>query len=212
MADGNSTAGGRRLIRNPQDFYGGLLLVAVAAIAFWAAGDLHGIRGFQLGPGTVPRLFAGLLGAMGVAVAVMGIVTEGPDLQRGAARATAFAAVLLVLFLLLAHQFGKYPPLARYNLVAASAVTAAAAFAMSRFVFPGPLLISAAILVFAGCIREAGLVLTSFASIMIAAAASHEFRRVEAAIWAAVLTLFCVLLFRNALKLPLPLWPPVLGF
>jgi len=60
---------GRFRIRNPQDFYGGLVLVAVAAFALWASRDLPGMRGFAFGPGTAPRMFAMILGALGLAVA-----------------------------------------------------------------------------------------------------------------------------------------------
>jgi putative tricarboxylic transport membrane protein len=81
MADGQH-AGTRKLIRNPQDFYGGLVLMAFALFALWAGSDLPGMRGFAFGPGTAPRLFAGLLLLVGGAIAVTGVVTDGPPLER----------------------------------------------------------------------------------------------------------------------------------
>ena len=45
-------------IRGPQDFIGGLALVAVALFALWASSDLQGMRGFSFGAGTAPRMFA----------------------------------------------------------------------------------------------------------------------------------------------------------
>lgn len=205
MSAGNPRGAG--FIRNPQDFWGGIVLVAFSAFAFWASADLQGIRGFQFGPGTAPRLFAGLLAVMGGIVAVTGLIGDGPPVERQAARATLFGAILVVLFLVLASLFGKVPSLARYNFVIASAIVDIVAFAIARFSFQGPVLVTAAILTFAGCIREVGLVVTSFVTIMIAAAASDEVRWAETTIWAALLTAFCVFLFRNALNLPLPLWP-----
>ena len=161
MSEGTrTTADGprqRRLIRNPQDFFGGLALAALAAFALWAGSDLPGMRGFAFGPGTAPRLFAWLLGAFGLGIAAIGVLTQGPDVQRYAVR--------------------------------------------------GPLFITASILLFAVSIRPLGLVITTFATIMVAAAASDETRWIETAIWGAVLTLFCALLFPYALNLPLPLWP-----
>ena len=205
MSAGNSRSAG--FIRNPQDFWGGVVLVAFAGFAFWAGGDLQGIRGFQFGPGTAPRLFAGLLAGMGVVVAVTGLISDGPPVERQAARATLFGAILVILFLVLASLFGKLPSVARYNFVIASVIVDILAFVIARFSFPGPVLVTAAILTFAGCIREVGLVVTSFITIMLAASASDEVRWAETTIWAALLTVFCVFLFRNALNLPLPLWP-----
>jgi putative tricarboxylic transport membrane protein len=145
------------LIRNPQDFYGGLVLILFAGFALWASSDLTGIRGFQFGPGTAPRMFASLLGIMGFIIMLIGFFTDGPVLQRYAVR--------------------------------------------------GPFFVIAAVLFFAASIRPLGLVITSFTTIMIAAAASDEVRWKESIIWAAALTLFCSLLFKQALGLPLQFWP-----
>lgn len=205
MSAGNPRSSG--FIRNPQDFWGGVVLVAFAGVAFWAGGDLQGIRGFQFGPGTAPRLFAGLLAIMGGIVAITGLIGDGPPVERHAARATLFGAILVILFLVLASLFGNVSSVARYNFVIASVIVDVLAFGIARFSFPGPVLVTAAILTFAGCIREVGLIVTSFATIMMAASASEEVRWIETTIWAALLTAFCVFLFRNALNLPLPLWP-----
>ncbi len=144
-------------IRNKLDFYGGLALVGVALIAFWASRELQGSRGISFGPGTAPRLFAGLLAIAGAAIAVIGLLAKGPSLGRYAVR--------------------------------------------------GPVLMTAAILVFAGTIRPLGLVVSSFITIIVACAASPETRWREAIAWAVALTVFCTLLFRYALGLTMPVWP-----
>ena len=144
-------------IKGPQDFVGGLALMAVALFALWASRDLQGMHGFSFGAGTAPRMFAGLLFALGVGVMLMGILFEG------------------------AH-------IARYN-------------------WRGPLFVSLAILSFAITIRPLGLVLSAFASFLIAAIGSPETRWVEAVIVGAVLTLGCSLLFPYALGLPFQLFP-----
>src|SRR6185312_13468021 len=61
------------------DFWGGLVLIAVAILAIWASRDLPGQRGFAFGPGTAPRLFAGLLVVLG---ALVGLVTDGPRIEK----------------------------------------------------------------------------------------------------------------------------------
>ena len=45
------------------------------------------------------------------------------------------------------------------------------------------------------------------ASLVVSAYATDEIRWIETLIWAAVLTLFCSLLFPYGLNLPLQLWP-----
>jgi len=144
-------------IKGPQDFVGGLALMAVALFALWASRDLQGMHGFSFGAGTAPRMFAGLLFALGFGVMLMGILLEG------------------------AH-------IARYN-------------------WRGPLFVSLAILSFAITIRPLGLVLSAFASFMIAALGSPETKWIEATIVGAVLTLGCSLLFPYALGLPFQLFP-----
>ncbi|OQW55262.1 MAG: tripartite tricarboxylate transport(TTT) family subunit TctB [Proteobacteria bacterium SG_bin9] len=144
-------------IRSPQDFFGGLVLMAIAAFAYWAASDLQGMRGFTFGPGTAPRLFAALLFFLGGGVAIMGLTSDGPPLQKYGVR--------------------------------------------------GPFFVSLAIVAFALLIRPMGLIVTAFASFMVAAMGSDETKWLEAAIVGACLTAFCALLFPYALGLPLQLWP-----
>src|SRR6187397_2214970 len=69
-------------IRSPRDFWGGLVLIAVAILAIWASRDLPGQRGFAFGPGTAPRLFSGLLVVLGTLVALVGLVTDGPRIEK----------------------------------------------------------------------------------------------------------------------------------
>ncbi len=146
-------------ITAPQDYFGGLGLIALALFALWASRDLPGMRGFAFGPGTAPRMFAIMLGLMGIVVALTGVFTRGPRVER--------------------------------------------------FGIRGPVFILASVYIFAFGIRPLGLVITSFLSIFVSAFATSEVRWLESMIWAAVLTLFCSLLFPWGLNLPLPMWPTI---
>ncbi len=86
-----------RRIRNGRDFYGGLVLIAIAVFAWWTTGDLAGSKGLTFGPGTAPRLFAGLLAVAGVAVTLLGLLTDGPAVGRYAVHGPllVFASVLV---------------------------------------------------------------------------------------------------------------------
>jgi putative tricarboxylic transport membrane protein len=96
----------RRKIRNPQDFYAGLTLMAIAVFAFWAGSDLPGMRGFAFGPGTAPRLFAGLLFAFGLVIALIGLMTDGPALERYAIRGPFWITVSSLVFAFLIRPAG----------------------------------------------------------------------------------------------------------
>src|SRR3977135_1965336 len=85
-------------IRNPQDFFAGLVLMAVALFAVWAASNLPGMRGFAFGPGTTPRLFAGLLLVTGAAVTLIGFLTEGAPLERYHVRGPLFVCAAILFF------------------------------------------------------------------------------------------------------------------
>ena len=144
-------------IRGPQDFVGGVALIAIALFALWASSDLQGMHGFSFGAGTAPRMFAVLLLGLGAAVALVGILSEG------------------------AH-------LATYH-------------------WRGPLFVSLSILSFAITIRPLGLVVSAFASFLIAALGTPETRWKETIIVGIFLTIGCSLLFPYALGLPLQLFP-----
>ena len=144
-------------VRNPQDYYGGLVLVGLSIVALLASSDLPGMRGFAFGPGTAPRIFAIALALLSFVVAIGGLMTDGP--------------------------------------------------AIARYVFRGPIFITLSVSCFAATIRPLGLVLASFLTVCVAAAATPEVRWKETIIWGIVLTAFCSILFPYGLNLPFQLWP-----
>ncbi len=96
-------------IRNPRDFWGGLVLIALAIVAIWASRDLPGQRGFAFGPGTAPRLFAGVLAGIGAAIAAIGLITDGPPIEKYRVRGPVFVVVAILLFAGLIRPFGLVP-------------------------------------------------------------------------------------------------------
>ena len=95
-----------RWVRGPQDFVGGIVLMAVALFALWASSDLQGMHGFSFGAGTAPRMFATLLLGLGAAVMVVGIVTEGPDVAHYAWRGPLFVMAGIVFFAVAIRPLG----------------------------------------------------------------------------------------------------------
>ncbi len=93
-------------VRGPQDFVGGIALMAIAIFAFWASSDLQGMHGFSFGAGTAPRMFAGLLLGLGFAVTVVGLVTEGPHLATYAWRGPLFISLAILSFSITIRPLG----------------------------------------------------------------------------------------------------------
>ena len=103
---GVATAFGFIPVRGPQDYYGGLVLVMLATLAFIASAELPGQRGFAFGPGTAPRLFAGILALLGAAVAVVGVMSDGPRIEKYRLRGPLFVLAAICLFAAIIRPFG----------------------------------------------------------------------------------------------------------
>lgn len=106
---GIAVAAGLVPIRAPQDFYGGLTLVMLATLALIASAELPGQRGFAFGPGTAPRLFAGVLMALGAAVAIVGVSSEGPQIEKYKLRGPIFVISAILSFAAMIRPVGLVP-------------------------------------------------------------------------------------------------------
>jgi putative tricarboxylic transport membrane protein len=108
LAPGSNSSGRKFTfrIRAPQDFYGGLALIALAIFAIWAGSDLPGQHGFSFGPGTAPRMFAGLLALVGGLISFGGLMADGPAIGRFAFRGPAIIAAAILFFALAIRPLG----------------------------------------------------------------------------------------------------------
>jgi putative tricarboxylic transport membrane protein len=107
---------------------------------------------------------------------------------------------------------GTAPRLFAFSLIALSAVVVIMGLLtpgpyVTKYKIRGVIFIIGSILTFAATIRTLGLVIASFATIVICAAAADDVKWRETVIWAAVLTAFCSVLFPYGLNLPFQLWP-----
>ena len=85
-------------IKGPQDFVGGIAMMAIALFALWASSDLQGMHGFSFGAGTAPRMFAVLLLLLGAGVALTGILFEGAHLAQYHWRGPLFVTLSILSF------------------------------------------------------------------------------------------------------------------
>jgi len=201
------------LIRSPRDFWGGVGLILLALFGIWACSDLPGMRGFAFGPGTAPRMFAYVLLALGAGIVLVGLLTDGAPLEpftfAGPLSASLLLLVLIPLNIFSVRISHMLPGVAAdVVFAAATGVTVVLlAFVLMRIAPRGPLMITAATIVFGVTVRPLGLVIASYISLVVSAYATEEIRWIETLIWCAVLTAFCALLFPYGLNLPLQLWP-----
>ena len=145
-----------------QDFFGGLVIIAVAVFAFWQAAHLPiGTLG-GMGPGMLPKSLAVLLGVLGALLVLESILERGRSLERWSIR--------------------------------------------------GPVFVLGAVAAFALSVRPGGLVVAGPLAILIGGLASNEVRWKETIVFGALMTAFCIGLFKFALGLPIPLAPWLLGY
>lgn len=93
-------------IRAPRDFWGGIVLIAIALVAFYASADLVGTRDFQFGAGTTPRIAATLLMLSGGAVMIAGLLYDGPAIERYAVRGPLLVVVAILGFSAMIRPLG----------------------------------------------------------------------------------------------------------
>ena len=106
MLAGIAILGLRVHIPNQRDYYGGLALILLAMVAFWAGADLAGTRSFSFGAGTAPRLFASLLAVVGGIVTVTGLLAPGEPLGGYAVRGPVLVTTGIISFAFLIRPAG----------------------------------------------------------------------------------------------------------
>jgi Tripartite tricarboxylate transporter TctB family len=162
------------MVKSPQDFVAGLVLIAIGAIAWFAVASLPFTMPDGVGSGMLPKSTAIILVVLGLMVSFGALVTEGEQLTRWGLREIALVLGGVVLFALTIRGFAL--PIAGITVPALGLAVA------------GPLLM------------------------ITAAQADRSTRFVESIIFALSLTLACILLFRFLLRLPIPVFPPLLGY
>jgi hypothetical protein len=209
----------RGLIRGPQNFVAGLTLIGIALFAIWAISDLPQGTLRAMGPAMLPRWLAIGVGLCGVALAVIGLVKEGEGLGRSDYSPIAAIGALLILSAIISYLaslvigraelatiFGYVFLVLFYGTVLALFMLS---FAREEWLtatgLRGPFFVVAGILAFALTIRLFGLVVAGPLAMVIGGFGTPEVREKEILIFAAVMTAFCVGLFRYLLNLPIPI-------
>jgi putative tricarboxylic transport membrane protein len=198
--------------RQKYHFYGGLVLAVLAVILLATS---------FLVPNPVPLTVRGsivVFGAVSVAV-LLGFlrVQNAQDFYGGMALILLGLTAFVASNSLPGMRGFAFGPGTAPRLFAFSLILLSLGVVVMSFIIKGPditpyrlrsvIFITGSILAFAATIRPLGLVIASFSTIMICAAAADDVKWRETVIWAAILTAFCAFLFPYGLNLPFQLWP-----
>jgi putative tricarboxylic transport membrane protein len=113
---------GQGLIKSPQDFIGGMVLLALTVVAYIGLGNLGSMRGFSFGAGTVPRLFCLMLGSLSLLIVILSFTNRGPKLEHFPWRGPVFVIASVVFFGLSIRTLGLAITGVLTTLLAGSAV------------------------------------------------------------------------------------------
>ena len=191
-------------------FRGGIM-VAIAALVLL-------LMTFSIPSPLVPRAIAIAIGLLGVATAFRFVPVRGPQDYYGGLVLVMLATLALIASADLPGQRGfafgpgTAPRLFAVGLgILGGAVTIVGITnngpAIEKYRLRGPLFVLLAIVLFAMFIRPLGMIVAAFLTWMISICGSTEMRWLESVIAAAVMTIFCVILFVYLLNLPFQLWP-----
>ena len=103
--DGSGASRGGGPVRAPQSLIGGLLLIALAALALYLTRDLDQGTLNAMGPAMLPRWLAIGVGLSGLALVVFGFLKEGDVLERWSLRGPVFVIGAILAFAVTIRPF-----------------------------------------------------------------------------------------------------------
>lgn len=136
-------------IRNPKDFWAGLIYVALGLAAMYIARDYEMGSATRMGPGYFPTLLSGLLALIGVASLVRSFYSDGSPVGTLALKATLLVCGGTVLFALLLRGAGL--------IVSIIALVLISSFASVRFRWGPAVLLAVGLTVFCVVVFLRGL-------------------------------------------------------
>ena len=108
-------------VKNPQDFWAGVLFVVAGAIALWEGSAYAMGTITQMGPGYVPRVLSWILLVIGAVLAARGVAVTGPRIAPSLLRPQIFILLAIIVFGLLIESFGLAPAVVVATILAALA-------------------------------------------------------------------------------------------
>ncbi|MCX7325423.1 MAG: hypothetical protein NTZ14_13530 [Hyphomicrobiales bacterium] len=221
---------GKFRIASPQDFAGGLFLIAIGLGAYWASSNLGMGTLRAMGPGMLPKSLAVIVAGLGALLLLTSFRVEGPELERWSIRGLFFVLLGSCLFALTIRgsDITGTPERVASAMLIASVIFLAALFAATRMgiATDGHAVRAGMLAAYAAAVfviyHVAPVIDLSFPAIgliaagplvaIVSAFASPETKWGEVIIFATFMTALCAGLFKYALGLPIPLAPWLLGY
>lgn len=212
------------VIRNPKDFWAGLMFMGFGlAFMVLALGtpefinELWGeklVPGYQMGsavrmgPAYFPVVLGGILAVLGAIVFLRSYVSHitGIAAEVKLPFDILDLVVAVAVFIVLAY-LAKWLKISNDYAMLGSALLLSVLAILYRPNAKALMLILASSLAFAYLLKPLGLVISAVMLVFICAYGGHEFKTKEVAILAAILVVFSVLVFVKALVLPFPVCP-----
>lgn len=109
------------LIRNPKDFWSGLLFLVVGLGFLWVGQDYSFGTARRMGPAFFPTLLSGALCLIGAVVMLRGFITQADRISGFAGKGLVLITIACVIFGMLVRQGGLAVSVALLVLVSAIA-------------------------------------------------------------------------------------------
>ena len=108
-------------VKNPQDFWAGLLFLAVGLLAVYLGRNYNFGTATKMGPGYLPTVLSWIMAGIGAFLALRALLEQGSGIEPSLWRPQAFIIAAIVLFALFIERLGLAPTVVVVTVVAALA-------------------------------------------------------------------------------------------
>jgi hypothetical protein len=108
-------------VKNPQDFWAGLLFLVVGCLALWFGRNYTFGTATKMGPGYLPTVLSWTLVLIGAFLSLRALALDGPPIERSLIRPQVFILLAIIVFGLLIERFGLAPAIIVVTVIAALA-------------------------------------------------------------------------------------------
>jgi putative tricarboxylic transport membrane protein len=110
-------------IKNPQDFWAGVLFLIVGLGAAWFGRVYTFGTATKMGPGYLPTVLAWSLAALGAILIIRALIEGGASIERSLYRPQFFILTAIIVFAFLIERFGLAPAVIVVTCIASLAST-----------------------------------------------------------------------------------------
>jgi hypothetical protein len=108
-------------VKNPQDFWSGLLFFVVGLAAVWFGRGYNFGTATKMGPGYLPTVLSWGLAGLGAFLAMRAFFDSGPPLERSLVRPQLFILAAIIVFAFSIERFGLGPAVIIVTIIASMA-------------------------------------------------------------------------------------------